>query len=116
MSKRPLDIENKENEEPTSQETPTKKMKVSSETVPIQQPKTPEKEEEEEDDKEPWPIAAVIEQNEGTIHPKYKQYIVYENTEPSMISKTARFWCRKYLKVLRHVNPDAYDVTICPHL
>jgi hypothetical protein len=113
MSKRPLDIENKENEEP-SQPIPAKKMKTSSEIVSIQQPELPEEEvvEEEEEENKPWPIAAVIEHNEGTIHPKNKQYVVYENTEPSMISKTARFWCRKYLKVLRHVNPDVYDMYI----
>jgi hypothetical protein len=111
MSKRPLDIENKENEEPSTSNPaiPAKKMKISSEIEPIQQ-QQPELPDEEEKENEPWPIAAVIEHNEGTMYPKNKQYFVYENTEPSMISKTARFWCRKYLKVLRHVNPDAYGV------
>jgi len=29
-----------------------------------------------------------------------------------MVSNTARFWSRKYLKILRHVNPDFYDMYI----
>jgi hypothetical protein len=104
MSKRPLDIENKENEEPNS----AKKAKmIDTENIQIQKPASSIDEEEQE---QPRPIASVIESNEGTIHPTNKQYIVYENTEPTMVSNTARFWSRKYLKVLRHVNPDVYDV------
>lgn len=107
MPKRPLDIEEKENEEPSS----------STEPIRIKRSKAIEDDHEEEEEidddgeeNEPLPIAAVIEQNEGTVHPTNKEYFIYENTEPPMISKTARFWSRKYLKVLRHVNPDTYEV------
>ena len=107
MSKRPLDIEEKENEEPSS----------STEPIRIKRSKTVEDAEEEEfedeeddEENEPLPIGAVIEHNEGTLHPTNKEYFIYEKTEPSMISKTARFWSRKYLKALHHVNPDTYEV------
>lgn len=107
MSKRPLDIEDKENEEPSS----------STEPIRTKRSKTVEDEEDDEEDEElddeenePLSIGAVIEHNEGTVHPTNKEYFIYENTEPTMISKTARFWSRKYLKVLHHVNPDAYEV------
>jgi hypothetical protein len=120
MSKRHFNIENKENEEPN----PAKKAKI------IEQESLTDEEEneksssakndnekpesltddEEEEEKEPWPIASVIEKNNGKIHPTNKQYFIYENTQPTMISNTARFWSRKYLKVLRHVNPDVYNV------
>lgn len=98
MSKRHLDIEN---EDPNL----VKKVK-SNEKFEQEQ----EEEEDEDEEKEPWPIAAVIENTDGSLHPTNKQYYVYQNTQPSMVSNTARFWCRKYLKILRHVNPDFYDV------
>ena len=124
MSKRPLDnTENNENnDEPSSSDEPipAKKSKLSSheEEEHLQPLPSASSEEEEEDDddddddeeNQPIPIAAVIEHNEGTIHPSNKEYFIYQNTEPSIISKTARFWSRKYLKVLHHVNPDVYRV------
>jgi len=94
MSKRHLDIENEDLNS-------VKKIKNDDKS---------EDDEEEEEEKEPLPIAAVIENNDGTIHPTNKQYFVYKNTQPSMVSNTARFWSRKYLKILRHVNPDVYNV------
>lgn len=109
MPKRPLDIEEKENEEPSSSTEPIRIKRSKA----IEDDHEEEEEEEIDDDgeeNEPLPIAAVIEQNEGTVHPTNKEYFIYENTEPPMISKTARFWSRKYLKVLRHVNPDTYEV------
>lgn len=108
MSKRQRDIENKENEEPSSlnEPIPAKKAKI----IDTEKSESSIDQEEEEEEKEPWPIAAFIENNDGKVHPTNKQYFVYENAQPSMVSNTARFWSRKYLKVLRHVNPDAYDV------
>ncbi len=123
MSKRHLNIENKENEEPNS----AKKAKIM-DNEDIQKPESSideepnsvtnieesesltDEEEEEEEEKELLPIASVIENNNGRIHPTNNQYFLYENTQPSMISNTARFWSRKYLKVLRNVNPDLYNV------
>jgi len=102
MSKRQLDIENKENEEPNS----AKKAKI----IDHEDIQKPESLIDEEEEKELWPIASVIEHNNGRIHPTKNQYFLYENTVPTMISNTARFWSRKYLKVLRNVNPDLYDV------
>jgi len=107
MSKRQLDTENKENEEPNS----AKKAKII-DHEDIQKPESLTDEEEEEEEKELWPIASVIEHNNGRIHPTKNQYFLYENTVPTMISNTARFWSRKYLKVLRNVNPDLYDVML----
>ncbi|UJR14865.1 hypothetical protein I4U23_001850 [Adineta vaga] len=69
-----------------------------------------ENEEEEEDG--PLSISAVLELNEGTIHPTNKQYFIYEGTDLGMVSKTARFWSRKYLKVFQHVDPDVYNMYI----
>ena len=46
----------------------------------------------------------------GTSHPTSKQYLIYDRANLSMISKTARCWCRKYQKVLIHVNPDVFNV------
>lgn len=66
----------------------------------------------EEEDKGPWPIAGFLVKNDGQIHPENKQYFIYENTTPSMVSHTARFWARKYLNILPHVNPDAYRMYI----
>lgn len=97
MSKRHHDIEN---EDPS----PVKKAKNDEKSESLSD------HEEEEDDNEPLPIAAVIENNGGTVHPTNKQYFIYNNTRPTMISNTARFWSRKYLKVLRHINPDVYNV------
>jgi hypothetical protein len=112
MSKRHHDIEN---EDPN----PVKKAKndEKSESLSVNEEEEEEENDEKsesssdnEEDDEPLPIAAVIENNGGTVHPTNKQYFIYNNTRPTMISNTARFWSRKYLKVLRHVNPDAYDV------
>jgi hypothetical protein len=103
MPKRPLDSENKENEQPI----PAKIAK----NIDTEEPEPLiNEQEEEEEDKGPWPIAGFIENNDGQLHPTNKQYYVYQNTKPSMISNTARFWSRKYLKILRHVNPDVYNV------
>lgn len=139
MSKRQLDAENKENEPEqyqsfittspsvsnsirSNEPNPRKKAKIiAATTVPQLEPSLDEnndddEEEDEEDDDDhddeegPWPIGAVIQHNEGKMHPTNKQYIIYDNTEPDTISKTARFWSRKYLKVLQHVDPDTYDV------
>ena len=123
MSKRPLDnTENNENnDEPSSSDEPipAKKSKLSSHEEeehlqPLPSASSSEEEDDDDDDddeeNQPIPIAAVIEHNEGTIHPSNKEYFIYQNTEPSIISKTARFWSRKYLKVLHHVNPDVYRV------
>jgi len=99
MPKRSLDSEDKENQ-------PEKKTKVIDDIQEVESP--PDDDDEEVEGL--LPIGSVIEENEGHIHPTNKLYFIYENTEPNMISNTARFWSRKYLKVLRHVNPDAYDV------
>ncbi|CAF3650417.1 unnamed protein product [Rotaria socialis] len=134
MTKRPLDTENKENEleqfSPSIATSslafnsidqnvpkPAKKARILEEKVVQQDESSSSEEDDDEDDDEgkekgPWPIGAVIQHHDGTVHSKYKQYIVYENTEPEMISKTARFWSRKYLKVLQHVDPDSYDMYI----
>ncbi|CAF5059144.1 unnamed protein product [Rotaria magnacalcarata] len=137
MTKRSLDIENKENElEQFSSSIatsslafnsidqnvpkPAKKARILEEKIVQQDESSSSQEDNDEDDDEggeekgPWPIGAVIQHHDGTIHSKYKQYIVYENTEPEMISKTARFWSRKYLKVLQHVDPDSYDAYVYP--
>ena len=66
-------------------------------------------EEDDDDDDEPPSIARLLGQP-GTPHPTSKQYLIYEQAVPNMISRSARVWCLKYLKVLAHVNPDAYDV------
>ena len=62
----------------------------------------------DEDDETP-PIVAAL-SNDGTAHPTSKQYLIYANTHPRMISKTARHWSLKYRKVLEHVDPDDYNV------
>jgi hypothetical protein len=117
MPKRSLDTENKENEPEQSsimsdstEPVPIKKAKII-DTENVQEPESSSDEEDDEEQQQGLlPISSVIENNDGKIHPTNKQYFIYENTEPNMISKTARFWSRKYLKVLRHVDPDAYDV------
>jgi hypothetical protein len=106
MLKRSLDVENKENEYEQSLDPKIKKAKI----IDVQQPESSSDDEEEEEVQGSWPIGSVIGENDGKVHPTNKQYFIYENTEPNMISKTARFWARKYLKVLQHVDPDGYDV------
>ncbi|CAF4816495.1 unnamed protein product, partial [Rotaria socialis] len=110
MTKRPLDTENKENEleqfSPSIAASslafnsidqnvtkPAKKARILEEKVVQQDESSSSEEDDDEDDDEgkekgPWPIGAVIQHHDGTVHSKYKQYIVYENTEPEMISKT----------------------------
>ena len=130
MLKRHLHVENKENQleqsslsfigsssiaKSTNDENKinlTKKMKTVDANNARQSKTSADKEETDDEDREPWSIGLVIKSNNGTTHPTNKQYILYDNTEPNMISKTARFWSLKYLKVLEHVNPDSYDVCI----
>ncbi|CAF1173248.1 unnamed protein product [Rotaria sordida] len=119
MSKRYRDIENKENEPEQSsslininEPNPKKKVKlIDTKNIQHFEPLSDDDDDDDED-KGPWPIESIIQNNDGTIHPTNKQYILYENTEPNMISRTARFWSRKYLKVLQHVDPDVYDMYI----
>jgi hypothetical protein len=124
MPKRTHDSENKENEpEPgaitASESAPTKRVKTVDQPLNDrkEEPQSDHDDEEENDDDDdddeeqgPIPISAVLVLNEGTIHPTNKQYIVYEGTDLGMVSKTARFWSRKYLKIIPHVDPDRYDV------
>jgi hypothetical protein len=129
MPKRPLDVENKENEPPgqslpsiipgsslllkpvdANQPTPAKRAKMNDTEIVQESDSSSDEEEDDEEEKGAWTISSVIENNDGKIHPTNKQYFLYENTQPTIISRTARFWSRKYLKVLRHVDPDAYDV------
>ena len=128
MSKRAYDSENKENElehgtVAVHEPVPAKRAKTVDQTSNDSEDELQaEKEnddhdgEEEEDDDEdeeqgPIPISAVLVLNEGTVHSTHKQYIVYEGTDLGIVSKTARFWSRKYLKVFPHVDPDRYDVS-----
>ena len=130
MLKRHLHVENKENQleqfslsftssssiaKSTNDENkinPTKKAKIVDPSNARQSKSSANKEEINDEDTGPWSIGLVIKSNNGTNHPTNKQYILYDNTEPNMISKTARFWSRKYLEALKHVNPDLYDVGI----
>ncbi|CAF1434946.1 unnamed protein product [Adineta ricciae] len=129
MTKRSLDVENKENESESNSATtndplPAKKPKLIAQTNDHEDEKEVEHDsdgeedeedevvEEEEEEEGPISISQVIELNEGTIHPKHKEYFIYEGTDLSMVSRTARFWSRKYLQALRHVNPDAYNMYI----
>ena len=126
MTKRSLDMENKENEpksDPTTTNDPlpAKKPKLIAQTNDNEDENEVEHDSDREEDEEdvveeeeegPISISQVIELNEGTIHPKHKEYFTYEGTDLGMVSRTARFWSRKYLQALRHVNPDAYDVRL----
>ncbi|CAF1147992.1 unnamed protein product [Adineta steineri] len=146
MTKRPFNIENKENE-PESNSIPTKKAKTidshnepelnsilkktakinDSQNEPEQEFTTDDEDREsynesdfsqgdnESEDSEiirPLPISSIIERHDGAIHPDNKQYYIYTNTDLMMISHTARFWSRKYLKIFPHVDPDTYDMYI----
>jgi hypothetical protein len=69
--------------------------------------------EDNDDEEEETPVSA---DDDGKDYPSNKQYMIYENVgrnkEPFIISKTARYWNRKYRKVLSHVNPDFYGMYI----
>ena len=108
MLKRSLDSENKENEQPSSSTEPVQAKKAKLDEADEEE----DDDDEDEEDKGPWPIAGFLVKNDGQVHPTNKQYFIYENTIPSMVSQTARFWSRKYLNILPHVNPDAYNMYI----
>lgn len=116
MAKRPLDIENKENESEQGSSTEFNLPKrVRTDTVNVFECNSSDESDNDDDEEEeegPLPIGLMIQHYDGRIYPPNKQYFIYKDAEPDMISKTARFWSRKYLKVLKNVDPDAYDVCI----
>ena len=113
----PLTLKRSRSEEPIA----TKKSKLfDKENIPVFQPvhfdnreevenEEDEDDEEEEEDDEIPSVARFLSQP-GRAHPTSKQYLIYDQAFPTMISITARVWCLKYLKVLVHVDPDDYDV------
>ncbi|CAF1536487.1 unnamed protein product [Adineta ricciae] len=54
--------------------------------------------------------------NDGQDHPTNKQYVVYENMGPNkeqfIVSKTARYWNKKYRKAVDNSNPDFFGMYI----
>ena len=54
--------------------------------------------------------------NDGQDHPTNKQYVVYENMGPNkekfIVSKTARYWNKKYRKAVDNSNPDFFEMYI----
>ena len=109
----PLTLKRARSEEPIA----TKKAKLfDKENVPVFQPvhfddrdEVDDEDEDEDEDDEIPSVARFLSQS-GRAHPTSKQYLIYDQAFPTMISITARVWCSKYLKVLAHVDPDDYDV------
>lgn len=110
----PLKLKRARSEEPIA----TKKAKLfDKENVPVFQPvhfdnceEVEDEEDEDEEEDEEIPSVARFLNQPGRAHPTSKQYLIYDQAFPTMISITARVWCLKYLKVLAHVDPDDYDV------
>ncbi|CAF2761310.1 unnamed protein product [Rotaria sp. Silwood2] len=69
-----------------------------------------------DNDEDEYLTLPIDDNDNGKDHPTNKEYVIYENArpnkQPSIISKTARYWTNKYRKNLRHVNPDAYGMYI----
>ncbi|CAF0877272.1 unnamed protein product [Adineta ricciae] len=60
--------------------------------------------------------AAFSTNNDGQDHPTNKQYVVYENMGPNkeqfIVSKTARYWNKKYRRAVDNSNPDFFGMYI----
>ena len=104
MPKRVLAARNQDENEPSSSATVAKRS--SSKRV-----KTDDKKEEKENRPEQ---KSKSKEKPSESQPLHKEYTTVEvsKTESLVLSKTAFYWSDKYLKNLRHVNPDFYDMYI----
>ncbi|UJR31844.1 hypothetical protein I4U23_019320 [Adineta vaga] len=62
------------------------------------------------------PVRSTTADDDGKDHPTNKQYVIYEklgpNKETFVVSKTARYWNKKYRKDVRNTSPDAFGMSI----
>lgn len=115
MPKRPLSVQNQDQEQ-----TSTIVTRSGSKRSSTNDPNPPKKSKQNDENKENLDTEPIAESDaatdEGTIHPTNKQYLVYKTSNSKqddfIISKTARYWTLKYRKDLYHCCPDVYGMYI----